>query len=197
MINAEYKTDRGGFRKILISAVDTGHLNFYPYQFIDRLGGRVVGVKGRSDATKMVKATADIRMWTPAKERAHLFILETDLLKDEYSERVGLQWTKGNAQPYGYLNFPISDQGKYTDDYFSQMSSEHKILHKDDDGNVVGWKWSKIKSTSQNHFLDCHVYNMALKDIIATRICREAEIKYPSWTEFSELMKKVLKKVDG
>ncbi len=194
VINAKYQTDEGKTMRILVGSVDAGYLPYYAYQFVDKMRGRVLAFKGRGE-DKMIKTNADLRPWVPAKERSNLYIIEVDLIKDELAERITLQWTKGNHQPYGFLNFPKSDGTKYKNDFFSQYSSEHKILEKNDDGDVVGWKWKKIKTTSQNHFWDCGVYNIALKHIISYKICKEGGIKYPSWLEFCEIMKKVLKKI--
>ena len=190
VVNKEYKTDQGQTMKILMAGVDTGYLDYYAWNFIDENKNRCIGLKGRVDK-KLIKKDADLKHWTYGRERSGLYILEVDLIKDELSERIKLKWDKGNRQPYGFVNFPQSDQGKYDDRFYSQYSSEHKTLHKNDDGDVIGWKWDKVKSTAQNHFWDCGVYNMAVKDICVNLICKSVGIKYPSWDEFVEIIKKI------
>ena len=182
--------------KIIMTGVDTGYYAHYAYGFIDQFEGMsVVGIKGGSEEKKM-KAGQDLPKFKPARERPNLYIIQTDLIKDDMAERISLPWSKKTeiSQPPGFMNFPNPDnhQNKYTDYYFKQYENEQRVVDENDEGDAVGWKWKRKYSSAPNHYMDCFVYNMALRDIFSTLFMKELGIKYSTWADFVTEMKKYL-----
>lgn len=190
IINRTYYTDDEGERRIMMTGIDTGYYTHYAYGFIDQHPGLVVGLKGKSD-DKFVKYSKDIPTYKMARERANLYILETDHLKDNLAEMINLMWTEGNVQPAGFMNFPIPTAEKYTHKYFAQYEAEEKRIEENEDGEAVGWKWKKKFVTAHNHFFDTAVYNLALRDIITQKLCKEFGIKNGTWFDFVDKIKKI------
>jgi hypothetical protein len=57
----------------------------------------------------------------------------------------------------------------------------------DSDGNYVGMRWEKKTSVSQNHFFDVHLYNMVLKEILVSMMCKANKISpVMDWPTFAE-----------
>jgi phage terminase large subunit GpA-like protein len=191
VLSKEYVTDEDKKMKILYTGVDTGYFAHFAYGFIDQYPASIVGLKGRLD-DMFHKITQDVPKNKPARERANLFILESDLIKDELSEMISLRWTEGNAQPAGFMNFPQPGGGKYTRKYFEQFENETRVLDMNEDGDAVGWKWVKKTQTSPNHFWDTACYNLATRDIFVRRFLREVGIKNGGWGEYVEVIKKII-----
>ena len=63
------------------------------------------------------------------------------------------------------------------------------MMETDNDGVEVGFKWVRKNSSSPNHFFDCHVYNVGVKEIVTDLICRQAKLKHASWSDFVEIVK--------
>jgi len=190
IIARSYYTDDGNERKVMLTGIDTGYYTHFAYGFIDQYPGSVVGIKGRAD-DKFVKISKDVRLYKEARERPNLYIVETDKIKDILSEMINLRWTETEPQPGGFMNFPVPTAEKYTPKYFSQYEQEEKVIEENEDGEPVGWKWKKKFVTAQNHFFDTAVYNIALREIISQRICKEFDIKNGSWTDFVTIIKKI------
>jgi len=192
IISKTYYTDDDGERKIIITGIDTGYYTHYAYGFIDQHPGLIIGLKGKQD-DKYVKYNKDLAFFKPARERANLYILESDSLKDRLAEMIKLMWTDGTNQPAGFMNFPIPTGEKYTSKYFEQYEAEEKRIEENDDGEVIGWKWKKKYITAHNHFFDTAVYNLALKEIITTKILKEMGVKNGTWFDFVNIIKKIAK----
>ncbi len=93
------------------------------------------------------------------------------------------------------MNFPVPTKEKYTPAYFEQYEAEHKVLEENDDGDAIGWKWEKKSqsATVQNHFFDTAVYNLALREIISQKICKELKIQNGDFSDFVQAIKKIAK----
>jgi phage terminase large subunit GpA-like protein len=194
IIKKDYVTDEGETRRITVSGIDCGYYTHYAYTFLDQHKGEMImGIKGRANE-KGIKAGADTKIYKPSQERGNLYIIETDMLKDELSEKLNLHWNKENNQPAGFMNFPIPGNNKYTvSGYFAQYEAEHKIIEENEDGEAIGWKWQKKYQTAQNHFFDTAVYNYALKYIFSQMVCYEIEKKkHATWADYVELAKQWL-----
>jgi len=61
----------------------------------------------------------------------------------------------------------------------------------DDNGEVVGWKWTRKHSSAANHFFDVAVYNLAVRDIVADAVCKEAGLKIIGWAAFVDLLRNI------
>lgn len=190
IINKDYYTDNGESMRILRTAVDTGYLENYCFQFIDKHKEQVVGVKGTA-TDKYQKSGADIPLFKSARERPNLYILQVDLLKDRLSENIALRWENNHPQPAGFMNFPEPSDGKYTvRGYFAQYETEKKMLQENEDGETTGYKWVRKNSHAANHYFDCAVYNLAMKDIILFLMSKELNKKL-TWIEFVDIVKEL------
>lgn len=189
VLSTEYCTDTGRRMKVMITGLDCGHYTQYAYYYIDHSNFHIVGVKGK-DEDKYIRFGVDIPCFKPARERANLYLLEVNQIKDQLADRINLKWDKGMdpKQPAGYLNFPTPSGGLYLfDNFFSHYESEHRVTELKE-GKSIASKWVKKTSTSQNHLFDCHVYNMAIKEIMTMLLCKELKIKNYTWKDFVKII---------
>lgn len=188
ILATKFQTDSGRKMGITVTALDCGHYANHAYTFIDQTNHLVFGVKGDKE-DKFRRHGYDMAKFKPAKERSKLYILDVNYIKDCIADYMQLKWNQrsGIPQPPEFMNFPIPSDGKYLfDNFFSHYEAEHSIPEVKD-GQVTGYKWVKKQSNSQNHLFDCRVYNMAIRDIWAWIICREAKLKTWSWADFVRL----------
>lgn len=187
VINIDYPTDDDNSRRIMTTAVDTGHLARKVYRFINDHPGEVVGVKGKVYAQGTYKKiSSDTRIFKPSQEVPNNYILEVDVIKDTLAEMISLKKTK--PQQPGFMNFPIPENNLYTvRGYFQQYEAEERVVDQSDDGEVLGWKWVNKKNRA-NHFFDIAVYNLALRDIFSFELCRRLKIKEGGWDYFCTIM---------
>lgn len=191
VISQDYMTDTGRRMKIYVTGIDTGHYTNYAYDFIDNSNGFVIGLKGK-DVEKYRRFGIDTPSFKMAKERGNLYLVEVNQMKDELAELMKLKWSAkgGHSQPTGFMNFPTPADGLYImKDFFSHFESEHRIVEKNKEGNHIGTRWVKRNTTVQNHLWDCRVYNMALKDILVSMVCKELKINHPTWKDFVDVIK--------
>lgn len=179
-----FVSDTGKKMKIFITGVDTGHFTSYVYPYIDSCAGQryVIGLKGK-DVEKYVRFEVDTPTFKPAKERSNLFLVEVNKVKDDLADQIRLKWDEGNddSQPPGYMNYPVPSGGLYLyKNFFSHYEAEKRVV--DEKGTSL--KWEKKNTNVQNHFFDCRVYNMALRDIQVALICKERKIKNYGWNDY-------------
>lgn len=196
VFNDIYEVDTNRKMRIIIAGVDCGHYSQHAYGFLDKLASSLrVGLKGR-DESKMTKLDADVPYFKPAKERANLYLLEVNSIKDDLADFMRLRWDEGNdeQQPPGFMNYPLPGHGLYGYvNYFSHFEAEHKIIEKKE-GKPVGWRWVKKNSAAQNHFWDVRVYNMGLKDLFMHTMCKAAKIPKPTWADYCDIALNRIKK---
>lgn len=191
VLDREYETDEGKKMKVLITGVDTGAFTQYAYRFIERENNRgkiLVGLKGELEV-QVMRVTQDTLTFSKSKERNDLFLVKTNKLKNDLAEFMKLDWDAGVTQPPNFMNFPEPTDGKYTmKGFFTEFEGEQKVVDLNKTGDAIAYKWVKKSSSSRNHYWDCRVYNMALRDIITTLLLQDAGIKYPTWAQFCNLM---------
>jgi len=189
VINREYPTEDKTVLKIIRTAIDVGHLDQLCWKFINEHKTQCFGVKGEGK-NKYIKPGADIKTFKPARERANSYILQVDIIKDRLAENIALQWKDGNSQPPGFMNFPEPSQGKYlVKKYFAQYETEKKEVELSDDGEIIGYKWTRKNTHAANHFFDVAVYNLAVKDIFVWLISKELKKQDFTWFDWVELFK--------
>ncbi len=189
ILDAEYSKDTGGHHRILLSGLDTGHFTNFAYDYIDKRGAGIVGLKGDKEDS-FTKMGVDVKKFKPAAERGKLYILKVGLYKDQLSEYMNLKYDPHNdpIQPPNFCNFPEPENGKYLfDNYFAHFEAEEKIAEKKDDIGI-SFIWKKKSPRHQNHFWDCRIYNMALKDIMADRVCKKLKITNYLWSDFVRIV---------
>jgi phage terminase large subunit GpA-like protein len=198
IIIKKYKTDNNSEMPIFAVGVDTGAFTLDAYTFVDKCFNysnplMICGLKG--DVEKLRRIGSDTSTFKKSKEKNNLYILEVNQIKDELADKIDLRWNESSniPQPVGFMNFPEPENGKYTvRGYFSQYEGESKTETLNSDGSVLGHKWQKKNNDSPNHFWDCRVYNIALKNIFMSEYCKLSNIKYPDWAAYCELIKKTL-----
>lgn len=193
IIGKKYLTDTGRSMKVFISGVDCGHYTQQAYTYLDKSNNYVIGLKGK-DAELYSRFGKDSPSFHHAKERGNLFLVEVGQIKDDLSDLINLKYDSGvdKIQPPGYMNYPQPSNGKYSwANYFEHYEAEKReIVHKP--GQPIQYRWVKKNTNVQNHFFDVRVYNMALKEIFTSLICKEAKIKNYGWKDYVDL---VLKRV--
>jgi len=172
-----------------ISVVDTGFFEKYATQFVVQMqdkGYKCYGVKGRTDLKyrPLQRDSAPVRR--SVEKPKQLYNVEVNQMKDDLSDMMSLQRGEGGAQPYGFMNFPQQNDGKYSyKDYFSHYEGEARKEVKDKNGQVVGYRWDKKHSTVVNHFWDVRIYNLVAVHIYLDLLRRSnAQYKNLTWEEF-------------
>jgi phage terminase large subunit GpA-like protein len=186
VLMASYDVDTGRKMKITVSGVDCGHYTNHAYTFIDNTKiAFVFAIRGDKEE-KYRKYKIDMPIFKPGKERARMFMLDVNYIKDLVADSIRLEWDgrDGSNQPPGYMNYPTPENGLYSfKDFFKHYEAESRS---DDikDGVIVGTRWQKKDSNSQNHFWDCYIYNYALKEIWASLVLKESPLKKGTWSDF-------------
>lgn len=192
IITKEYITDEGNIMKIAMTGIDVGAYSHHVWTFINLMKGQAVcaGIKGDTEAKKVRLGADDQSYFSISKQESDLYIVRTNLIKNNLAQHMLLEWPSGKDQPPNFMNFPIPSQNKYTaKGFFNQYESEEKNIEVDVGGLDIAYRWEKKTSSAQNHFWDCRVYNMALANILMTLICKEAKQNYPSWQLFCKIIK--------
>lgn len=189
VVDTIYTTDTGRRMRAFITGVDTGQTFMgSAYHFTDKSESFVVGLKGK-DIEKRRMFGVDTPSFRPAKERSNLYLVEVNQIKDDLAEMMKLRWNKDHEQPVGFMNFPTPSGRKYTyNGFFSHYEGEHRIVDKNSVGDGVGARWVKRQGNSQNHFWDCRIYNIALRDIVVHLACKEAKIKNGTWADYVNIL---------
>lgn len=188
---AEDRFAIGRRMKIAISGIDTGHYTDFAYNFIDTSNHNVVGVRGDKES-KYRKYDADTASFKPARERAMLYLVDVNFVKDQIAAAMKLTWNQQNddRQPPNFMNYPLPSQGLYMyDNFFSHYEAEHKVPQESKTGEI-SYRWIKKTSNKQNHCFDLRVYNIALKDIITDIVTKEMKIKKGIWADFCDIILK-------
>ena len=188
ILNSKITTDTGRNMRIFVAGIDTGHHTTHAYSFIDKpnvTNCLVVGLKGDKEG-KYRKFHIDTPTIRVAKERANLYLVEVNQLKDDMSALIKLVWDQhiDQEQPAGYMNYPTPSGGLYLfNNYFSHYEAEHRVVETKE-GEGIAARWVKKTSAHQNHFFDVRVYNMAVKDILVMLVCKELKIKNYGWRDY-------------
>ena len=190
LMEKEWPGETGEIKKISISGIDTGFATNLCNDFIKKNDDLfMVGIKGQAekDFRTSSKDTPRVRQ---SRQESFLYILESNLLKDDVAAFMKLQKGNDDFMPPGFMNFPQPQDGKYTmKGYFSQFESEHRIEDVKN-SQVQGFKWEKRNSQVQNHFWDVKIYNHALTYIYLD-IFKKSDPKIKTaltWVEFVEII---------
>jgi hypothetical protein len=130
----------------------------------------------------------DVRSFSYGKDHANLFLVQVGHVKDELAGYMKLKWQEGidESQPFGFMNYPMSADGKYDfKGFFSHYESEERFT---DETGAASTIWKKKSDQHQNHFWDIRVYHLALKDILLDEFFKEAKIKNGTWKDFVDII---------
>jgi phage terminase large subunit GpA-like protein len=198
ILGAKIQTDTGRNMKIFVVGVDCGHYTNHAYHFIDKPnvpGMLVLGLKGDKEG-KYTKFGVDMPPFRPARERTGLYLVEVNQVKDDMAACIKLSWDQHNdrSQPPGFMNYPTPTGGLYLfNNYFSHYEAEHRIIESKE-GEGIAARWVKKTSAHQNHFFDVRVYNMAVRDILVSLVCKELKMKTYGWTDYVDIVLGKIKK---
>jgi hypothetical protein len=189
VINAKYKTDTGIEMSVFLACLDTGYEDKYAFNFIERSKGRVVGVKGNKEDV-FVSKNRDVSYFKVSNQRPDLFIVQVGEFKDDIADHMKLRWDNSvnEVQPIGFMNFPTPSKGLYLfENYFSHFEAEHRTVVDSKNGDQY-YRWVKKGQTVQNHLYDCHIYNMAAKEIAISQIAKNfPKVKPFTWEEYVKI----------
>lgn len=199
IINKAYPTDHGAMMKILKTGIDTGHFTKYANEYVSN-NPNTVALKGKSEIT-WTKVGSNKPYWTKGSQ-PNLYMVDGDIVKDMLAEKVTHVWheRQKREQPMGFMNFPLSTDGKYTyEGYFIEFEGEKKEIKLDAQGDKASYRWRKKTDNSRNHFWDCAVYNEVMAKIVCRQICdsvkgADGKKVLPTWENFAKIAKMTLKK---
>ncbi len=193
VIKTVYRSESGKAFKVFCTGVDTGHVELQAFTYIDKSNCMVLGLKGdKEDA--YTRFGVNVPNFKQGQKKSNLYILKVGQLKDDLAEHIKLKYDPGfdDHQPPGFLNFPEPSGGKYTyENYFIQYEAEHRVIVEDKSGQGVALRWIKKNSALQNHFFDVRIYNMAIKEIVTSLVCKSAKLKVYGWSEFCKIALKM------
>jgi len=177
--------------KVLITGIDVGYMDKYAWPFIDganiRETGMLVGLKGEGkEEARALRLDRDLPLFKPARERGNMYIVESNVVKDELHDLTQLKWDPGmdEGQPAGFMNFPQPSEGKYLYvNYFSHYEAEQRVV--DDNGKYL---WKKKDSAVQNHLFDCRLYNLVARNVWASLFCKQYKILKGTYADFVKLL---------
>lgn len=191
VLKREFVTDTGRKMKIVHTGLDTGHFTTsYAYPYIDNTNYPVVGLKGK-DEDKYIKFGVDRPNFKPAIERSKLYLVEVNQVKDSLAELIRLKYDEryDASQPVGFMNFPIPSGGLYLlNTYFEHYEAEQRVTEESKDGSGIASMWKKKNTVVQNHFFDCRIYNMVMRDIVVSLFLKEMKIPKGTWADFVEII---------
>jgi len=192
LMEKDWVSDNGedNFR-IGITGVDTGKFTLSAYAFIDTAmqeGHNIVGLKGKGVNVHR-KLEANTKIYSKSRELDGLYLVEVNQVKDELAGLMNLKWVEGSdiLQPMGFMNFPIPSETKYTNKaYFRHYEGEKKVMKVSNTGAEEGYFWQKKSASSLNHFFDCRVYNMTIREIAQDRVCKEIGAEMQNWQTYCQ-----------
>lgn len=186
ILNTKFTLENGRQIPVMITGIDTGHYDAYVWDFIDKHPEFIIyGLKGQREG-KYNPFDQNKSLFTKSKSRPDkLFILETNLIKDELAKLISLAYDdRDDSQPAGFMNFPVPSDGLYLyTNYFSHYEAEHRVI-KETAGKPSAATWQKKSSSLQNHLFDCRCYNLVLREIWAAKWCEAFKIKPATWDNY-------------
>lgn len=190
LIATKWEKDTGKTVRISIAGVDApSHWAQQAYGYADSV--KIFALKGKDTEDKITRLGVDAPIVKPSRNKKGLYLVEVNLVKDELARLMRLEhdFKSEEKQPIGYMNFPTPHDGAYTyQKYFKQFESEHRTVARDSKGTPTGMIWAKKTSAHQNHFWDCRVYNIALKQMWIDIIGKELNVNDFTWVDYAELV---------
>ena len=190
IIEHDFVGQSGEEYNIGISLIDTGHFKNHAFEFINSFtgtGNLVLGIKGVGEKN-FRRNTLDKAPIRKSSNKSNLYLLDVEQLKDDLASYISLRPGDDGSQDNGFLNFPRQEKGKYElKTFFKHYESEvRKEIF--ENGELVGFKWDKKNSDSENHFWDVRIYNIAARYVYLDAIIRSDPTKYKGldWSSFVE-----------
>ena len=177
MLEREFSTPTGP-QKIDMMAVDSGYETQTVYNWCRQFErDHVVAVKGVAGRHMLVSSPSPVEVKTNGKRSSRAYRVwpvGVDVAKSELYGwlRLGVP-LDGQPYPPGFVHFP-----QYDDDYFKQMTAEHRVPVKIKGGFTV-MEWQLIGGR-ENHRLDTRVYARVAAAILGLDRMRADEEPAPT-----------------
>ena len=72
--------------------------------------------------------------------------------------------------------------------YFKHYEGEKKVMKMDASGKPIGFVWEKKSAASANHFFDCRIYNLAIREILVDKVCKDIGLEISNWNNYCAYM---------
>lgn len=157
IMNLAYRTEDGEAIVVSLCLVDSGYDTDSAYDFCASNSDWAMPVKGSSNPMMSHFKLSTINRATSKAHGMNLVIVDTDKYKDMIASRMKKENGKG-----AWMVYQGCDR-----EYAEQVTAEHKVNIKS--GSRMIQRWVPKHSHSDNHYLDCSVYEMAAADILGVR----------------------------
>lgn len=133
--------------------IDSGYSAENVYRYVKkRQSRRFYATKGDEG----FKKPFIINMHYKNKHNARLAILGVDALKMRIYDRLNVDRNPDGTYPAGYMHF----NQHCNEDFFSQLTAEHRIVVRDKRTGATKWIWV-VRENRRNEIFDCYVLNWA------------------------------------
>ena len=204
IIDRIYPNDWGGERAITLAGIDCGHYSKYAYEYLDSTPEYVIGLRGNKPDEAQQEGR-DVKWYKPGMERNDYWLLDVNRIKDRAAEYMGMTWKEGvdDYQGAGFMNFPTPRDGKYSyASFFEHYEAEQPVLVANSTGTGVKKVWQKVNSIAQNHFWDCFIYNLGMRELHvfmevqkANKVTKGGRIELMPWREYAEAIAQYLPEI--
>lgn len=189
ILETEYESEDGQYRRISMMAIDTGYATQEVYNWVRRnSSAQVMAIKGTSKAVVPLGNPTKIdinQRGAKIKRGLRLWPVSVSILKSELYNTLKLQRSE-DEYPAGFAHFPM-----YSPEYFKQLTAEQLVtkIYK----GYPKSEWQKMRE--RNEALDCRIYARAAA--IAIGIDRWSETKWNALksTQLTEPTKRNERKV--
>lgn len=163
-----YIADDGTRYNLAMVLIDSGYLTSQVYSFCEQYNSNVCPCKGRDQVVAKNSAIKEFSIFK-SKFGSEIYGITVDLYKDRLSAVLSKNWNGIIIQDERTFNAPRD----ITDAQLKELTVEQKRerINKEN-GEVLGYVWHR-PSGSRNELWDLLVYNSAIMDIIAYKICLE------------------------
>ena len=181
ILNEDFESEDGVFRKINMLAIDTGFSTQEVYAWVRAQSiHNVMAIKGTDNSLVPLNAPTKVDVNIRGKKITNgvrLWKVGVSILKSELYGWLKKTRNEDGSIPYGYMHFP-----EYATEYFKQLTAEQLVTK-----IVKGYpkrEWQKTRD--RNEALDCRIYARAAA--IALGIDRWTDQK---WEQIAEIKEKV------
>ena len=175
ILNEEFESEDGVYRKINMLAIDSGFATQEVYNWVRGQSiHNVMAVKGVDNSLVPLNAPTKVDVNFRGKKISNavrLWKVGVSILKSELYGYLAQTRNEDGSIPHGYLHFP-----EYNSEYFKQLTAEQLVTK-----IVKGYpkrEWQKTRD--RNEALDCRIYARAAA--IALGIDRWSEAKWEQIT---------------
>lgn len=168
VVSATFTREDGQNLEVLSTAVDSGgHFTKQVYNYCRaREAKRVWAIKGQGGTgipfIRKPKRRNDEGAW--------LFLVGVDVGKDTLVSRLSIQFPGA-----GFCHFPELARSGYDEDYFTGLTSEHRVMRKS--SGRITFHWELKPGAARNEPFDCRNYATAALEIIGGELAIDALVQ--------------------